>query len=85
MSRLNRVDRVIMKGVEHLHILEQKAREKEATTPAVGEVMYDRKRDAIRAMASRWPTMTEEQRMAEIEKAGSVGAFLDFLGKGEKA
>lgn len=79
---MNRVDRLIMKGIEQLSALEKKTREKEATTPSVGEVMYDRRRDALRALATRWPTMSEEQRMAEIEKSGSVAEFMAFLGKG---
>lgn len=84
MPRMNRVDRLIMKGVEQLHTLEQKARKAEANNPAVGEVMYDRKREARAAIARAWPAMTEEQRMAEIEKAGSVAEFMAFLGKGGK-
>jgi len=82
MPRLNSVDRLIMKGIESLSALEKKTKEKEANTPAVGEVMYDRKRDARSAIARQWPTMSKEQRMAEIEKAGSVEAFMDFLGTG---
>ena len=80
MPRMNRVDRLIMMGVEQLHTLEQKTREKEATNPQVGEVKYDRARDARAAIARAWPAMSEEQRMAEIEKAGSVSEFMQFLG-----
>lgn len=72
-----------MKGVEQMHTLRKKAEKAEATTPAVGEVMYDRKRDARRAVAKRWATMTPEERMAQIEKAGGVSGFMDFMGKGE--
>lgn len=83
MPRMNRIDRVIMKGVEQLTALEKRAQAGEANNPAVGEIMYDRTRDARAAMARAWPNMTPEERAVEIDKAGGTAEFMAFLGGGK--
>lgn len=84
MPRMNSVDRVIERGVRQLARLEERARKAEDSTPAVGEVMYDRARDASRALARSWPGMTAEEKQAKIDEAGGVAAFMEFMGKGQR-
>jgi|TARA_R110000787_G_scaffold46819_3_gene113671 hypothetical protein len=84
MPRMNPIDRAlkIIDPVWDRH--ESRAQKGEANNPKVGEIAYDNKRDAAKAMASSWETMTPEARMNVINNSGGVDKFMEFMGKGEK-
>jgi|TARA_Y100000034_G_scaffold136290_1_gene212012 hypothetical protein len=80
---MHSVDKLILRGVSRLSELDAKARKAAETQPKVGEVMYERKRDARTAFNRNWQNMTPEQRQNELATPGRVQEIMELMGGGD--